>query len=141
MQDCHQVYDTIDIISLPQYKYFDNGIGLRIRFTGLGYNPGQYSILSGNVTALTGTNLKHKSETIVPFGGNIFYEPIPFEMLKTFETKPQLIVNVGDNGQFPAVCHNMTCDFSYIVPVGEITDFTFTAATKTLQLTGTKFPA
>lgn len=61
-------------------------------------------------------------------------------MLKTFETKPQLIVNVGDNGEFPAVCHNMTCDFSYITPVGEITDFTWTTATKTLELTGTQFP-
>jgi len=141
MQDCHQVYDTLEVISLPQYRYKENGIGLRIRFTGLGYNPGQYTILSGNVTALAGTNLKHKGETVVPFGGNIFYEPIPFEMLKTFETKPQLIVNVGENAEFPALCHNMTCDFSYITPVGEITDFTWTAGTKTLNLVGTTFPA
>ena len=35
----------------------------------------------------------------------------------------------------------MTCDFSYIAPVGEITDFTWTASTKTLVLTGTGFPA
>ena len=62
-------------------------------------------------------------------------------MLKTFETKPQLIVNVGENGEFPALCHNMTCDFSYITPVGEITDFTWTAGTKELVLVGTSFPA
>jgi hypothetical protein len=141
MQDCHQIYDTLEVISLPQYAYKENGIGFRIRFTGLGYDPGEYSIVSGNVTALEGVNLQHKQETVVPFGGNIFYEPIPFEMLKTFETKPQLIVNVGENGEFPAVCHNMTCDFSYIAPVGEITDFTWTAGTKELQLVGTGFPA
>lgn len=68
----------------------------------------------------------------------MFYEPIPFEMIKTYETKPQVIVNVGD---MPAVCKNLTCDFTYTAPVGEITEFTYTAATKVLVIKGTDFPA
>jgi hypothetical protein len=48
-----------------------------------------------------------------------------------------MLVEVGD---LPAVCHNMTCDFSYIPNVGEITAFTFNEGTKLLTLTGTDLP-
>lgn len=78
------------------------------------------------------------SNTTVPYSTNLFYEPVPFEMLKTFETKPQLIVTVNDN---PAVCHNMTCDFTYIEPVGQITSFTFTEDSKLLVIEGTELPS
>lgn len=87
---------------------------------------------------LTGNNIQLKSEVVVPFGTNLFYEPIPFEMLKTYETKPQVIVNVGE---MPAVCKNLTCDFTYTAPVGEITGFTYDEGAKVLVITGTDFPA
>jgi len=74
---------------------------------------------------------------VIPYSTNLFYEPIPFEMLKTYETKPQLLVSVGD---LPAVCHNLTCDFTYTAPIGEITAFTFDAATNQVVITGTDFP-
>ena len=77
------------------------------------------------------------AETTIPYGENLFYQPIPFEFLRTFEEKPQLIVTVGDD---PVVCHNLTCDFTYIEPVGEITSFTFTEATKKLVIQGTNLP-
>jgi hypothetical protein len=60
---------------------------------------------------LTGKNLTYNITTLRKHSSNLFYEPIPFEMLKTVETKPQLIVEV--NG-LPAACHNLSCDFSYI---------------------------
>lgn len=41
----------------------------------------------------------------------------------------------------PAVCHNLTCDFSYILPDGEITGFTFDEATSRLQLVGVNLPS
>jgi len=59
-------------------------------------------------------------------------------MLRTYETKPQVIVKVGE---FPAVCHNLTCDFSYAIPEGNVTNFTYTASTKVLELTGVNLPA
>ena len=59
-------------------------------------------------------------------------------MLRTFESEPQLIVTV-DN--LPAVCHNLTCDFTYVLPVGEVTAFTFDQSTSKLVLTGTDMPS
>lgn len=58
-------------------------------------------------------------------------------MLKTFEEKPQMIINVDT---LPAVCHNMTCGFTYIANQGEVTAFTFDAATKKVAITGTNLP-
>lgn len=34
------------------------------------------------------------ANTPVPFGKNLFWDLIPFEWLKTYETKPQIIVTV-----------------------------------------------
>ena len=59
-------------------------------------------------------------------------------MLRTYETEPQLIVTVNN---LPAVCHNMTCDFTYVAPVGEVTSFTFDQSTSKLVLTGTELPS
>lgn len=39
------------------------------------------------------------------------------------------------------MCHNLTCDFTFIEPVGEITAFTFTEATKKLVISGTNLPS
>lgn len=58
-------------------------------------------------------------------------------MLRTVETKPQLLVTVDDR---QTVCKNMTCDFEYVRPVGEVTAFTFDGDTNRLVLTGTQLP-
>ena len=70
-------------------------------------------------------------------GTNLFYEPIPFEFIRTFEELPQLIVSVNE---VPAVCHNLTCDFTYIEPVGIIDSFTYDHSTRVLVITGTNLP-
>lgn len=59
-QGCHQVYDGLEVLALPGYRYKQNGIGMRLRFKGLNYDPGQYKIVPGNVTILTGDNLVYK---------------------------------------------------------------------------------
>lgn len=59
-------------------------------------------------------------------------------MLKTYEKEPQLIVKVGD---LPAVCHNLTCDFSYIQPEGSVTAFTYAEDTKKVTITGVDLPS
>ena len=58
-------------------------------------------------------------------------------MLKTYETEPQVLVQVGE---LPAVCHNLTCDFKYIVPVGEVIEYSFDNTTNTLVVNGTDLP-
>lgn len=87
-QDCHQVREAVEVLALKGSVYPANGIGMRLRFVGLDYDPGQYSIVPGNVTALTGVNLQFSGTAVVPYASNIMYEPIPFELLKTYETKP-----------------------------------------------------
>lgn len=58
-------------------------------------------------------------------------------MLKTYETEPQILVQIGD---LPAVCHNLTCDYVYVEAVGEISAFTFDQTAGTLNLVGSSLP-
>ena len=44
-------------------------------------------------------------------------------------------------GEFPAVCHNLTCNYNYKVPQGEITAYTYDGWKKQLQLTGKGLPS
>jgi hypothetical protein len=59
--------------------------------------------------------------------------PIPFEMLETYEEKPQMLVEIDD---MPAVCHSMDCGFMHIDPVGLISEFTISQGTLTMKGTG-----
>jgi hypothetical protein len=40
----------------------------------------------------------------------------------------------------PAVCHNLTCNFTYTEPVGEVTGYAYNHGTKRLTLEGTDLP-
>jgi hypothetical protein len=135
---CDRIYDLTEITPGNDFEYPENGRSWLIRFIGLNADPGQFEIVQSETTPLVGGNLTFFANTTVPYGTNLFYEPIPFEMLRTFETEPQLIVSVG---KLPAVCHNLTCDFTYILPEGEITAFTYDESTKKLVLTGTNLPS
>jgi hypothetical protein len=65
----------------------------------------------------------------------LLFFPIPFEMLETYEEKPQMLVEID---HMPAVCHSMDCGFTHIAAVGEITSFT--VAGGKLTVTGTNLP-
>ena len=84
---------------------------MRIRFSGINADPGQFEIKTGTVAPVTGKNVAFAYSTVAPFSSNLFYAPVPFEFLKTYEEKPQVIVSVDGE---PAACHNMTCDFTYV---------------------------
>ena len=43
-------------------------------------------------------------------------------------------------GGLPAVCHNLTCDFVYTNPVGEVSSFTFNDVTNKVTITGVSLP-
>lgn len=70
-----------------------------------------------------------------PFGPNIYYDVIPFEMLRTDEVNPQVIVKVDD---IAAVCSGLACDFVYEPSTALITSFTVTGST--IDITGTTLP-
>jgi hypothetical protein len=48
-----------------------------------------------------------------------------------------MIVNVEG---LPAVCHNRTCDFTYIENVGDLTSFSYNTNTQVVTITGTNLP-
>ena len=135
--DCFQMNANVKVEQNYKYEYKENGVRFQIRFVGTNTDPGQYEIVTGTNTPLTGQNIVYDQATTVPYSQNLFYEPIPFEMLKTYETKPQIIVTVDGK---PAVCHSMTCDYQYTDPVGSISSFTFDASTRLLTVTGVGIP-
>jgi hypothetical protein len=48
-----------------------------------------------------------------------------------------MIVSVNDQ---PAVCHNLTCDYTYTIPTGSIDSFTFSDTSNVLTIVGTNLP-
>lgn len=124
---CPGTYDKLEIWNAGKFPYVQNGLSFYIRFIGSNGPKTQMRIVSGTDTPLTGTNITYNQSKPVPASTNLFYEAIPFEFLRTYETQPQVIVKVGD---YPAVCHNLTCHFNYTVPEGEVTAFTYSAGTK-----------
>jgi hypothetical protein len=123
-----------------EFTYKQNGIAFYARFIGSNGEHEQMRITTTTDLdwALTGTNMVHNNTKYVEASNDIiFYETIPFEMLRTYETEPQVTVWIGD---YPAVCKNLECDYLYVEPAGEVTAFTYTAGTKELVLTGTDLP-
>lgn len=58
-------------------------------------------------------------------------------MLNTYEEKPQMIVEIDSK---PAVCHSMSCGFTHVPAVGEITSFAITQNPWKLTVSGTELP-
>lgn len=137
-EECPGFKDKIQV--QHNNTYYDRSLGraFYIRFVGYNDDPGQFEFVSDEDVPITGQDVKFIAQTVTPYGSNLFYEPIPFEMLKTYETKPQVIVNV--NG-LPAVCHNLTCDFTYTAAVGQVTAASFDESTKKVVIAGTELPS
>jgi len=93
---CYSINDLTEVYETNDYEYNDNGVAWIIRFLGHNEDPGQFEIVSSENNPLTGGNITYRANTTVPYSSNLFYEPIPFEMIRTYETEPQLIVTVGD---------------------------------------------
>ena len=70
------------------YYYPQNGVCFKLRFKGYNAKPGLFKIKSADSNPITGTNVTFDSKVVLPYGTNLFYSPIPFEMLKTYEEKP-----------------------------------------------------
>jgi hypothetical protein len=138
MNNCTGLYDRIETWDANTHAYKENGRGNYIHFKGINEDPGQFEIVSDWNTPLQGDNITFVHETTRPYGTNLFYDPVPFEMLKTYDTIPQIVLTVND---LPVVCHNISCGFNYTEPAGEIASFTFDTATNKLTLIGTAMPS
>lgn len=87
-QSCDQLYDKTEMYEQYTYTNKQNGVDLKLRFVGLNEDPGQFEIESSLTDPLTGDNITFSASTVVPYSTNIMYDVIPFELLKTYETKP-----------------------------------------------------
>lgn len=88
--NCDGLYDKYKLYDVTG-QYFgstSNGRAWLITFDGLNADPGQFSIKSSDSDPLTGDNLVYNATTLVPYSTNVVYDPIPFEMLRTYETEP-----------------------------------------------------
>lgn len=84
---------------------------------------------------LTGKNVVINNTAWIPYDPTVlFYEPLPFEFLYTYETEPQVIVNVAG---IEAVCDSLDCGYKYVPPTSLITAISFSGST--LTITGTNF--
>lgn len=130
------LYDKYKIYSTGKYKNGISGHEYVIRFSGINANMKQFAIVRDSSSpAVAGTSVPTiTSTTLHDFGTNLMYEPIPFEFVKTVETKPQFNLMVGD---LPAACHG-NCDYSFVASVGAITSYSLSGTT--LTITGTSLP-
>jgi hypothetical protein len=75
------------------------------------------------------------STTEFNFGTNLFFDPVPLEFLRAPAAAPQVLVTVEG---IDALCASLSCDYSYIAPVGEITEQTLSGFSVTIR--GTELP-
>ena len=140
IEGCRSFVDRIQVLDTYRFGYNENGREFLLTFRGYDADPGQFELELDESNDLYGIGGQTKETvTIQEYSHkNVFYEPIPFELLRTYETKPQITITV--DGQ-PVVCKNLDCDFSYIDPVGEVTSFSFDDGTDTLTVQGVDLPS
>mmetsp|Transcript_20896 Transcript_20896/g.32310 ORF Transcript_20896/g.32310 Transcript_20896/m.32310 type:complete len:382 (-) Transcript_20896:349-1494(-) len=140
MKGCDHFVDRVQVRDTYRHVYNENGREFIISFVGYDGDPGQFELEITEDNELffgMGGQTKEVSTMIEYAHDNIFYEPIPFEMLRTYVSNPQLEVTVDG---YPAVCRNVDCDFIYQANAGEMTAFTFDADTNQVVITGTDLP-
>jgi hypothetical protein len=100
--------------------------------------PGQFMIESSTDTPLEGDGeLSYHGEVLHEFGSSIFYEQVPYEMLKTYVDKPQVSVKVGKEH---AICEKNNCGFTFTRSRSIITRYEYIKITKILIIYGTDLP-
>lgn len=83
------MYDKVEVWwDSNNFPYRENGLAFYVRYIGKNEPVGLAYITSGVDSPLTGDNLTAYSNVTKPYGENLFYEAIPFEMLRTIEHEP-----------------------------------------------------
>jgi len=104
--------DEIEVESMPTYGSSDEGVHFRVFFQRASQNYDQaFEVASSSSDPLSGNGVSAQGVEVRPRGPNAFIEALPFEMLRTAHTNPQLIVSVEG---LPAVCTAIDCDYTYL---------------------------
>jgi len=85
---CPATYDKLDIWNAGGFPHIENGFAFYIRFVGKNGPQTQMKLVSGKDTPLNGHNITTEQRKVVNASNDLFYDVIPFEMLRTYETKP-----------------------------------------------------
>lgn len=90
---CPGTYDRLQLWepnAILDYKYKENGVGFYIRFVGRNGPNVQMRIIPDEDEPLSAGDdeLEYTQNKTVEAGGSLFWEAIPFEMLRTYETDP-----------------------------------------------------
>ena len=76
-----------------QNDFYDKSLGRAFQLLFIGYegNPPDCSLVNDPVSPLIGASeIRFTSETIREYGTNLFFEPIPLEMLYTNADRPHV---------------------------------------------------
>jgi hypothetical protein len=87
---------------------------------------------------LTGKDVMPEHVVTVARGPNIAYSAIPFEMLRTIHTAPQITAVIDG---MEAICTGMACDYVHVAPEGEVTGMSVGGLTgHDVTIMGTNLP-
>ena len=92
-------------------------------------------ISSSTTNPITGLSPTFASTTAVEGGTNLFFEPIPREMLYTSVTKPQVKLTIDG---IEAACANVNCDYEYTTSLASVTGQALSGLDLTID--GTNLP-
>lgn len=132
---CPWLRDNIDIVDEDDIYFKEDGIDWRIYFNRMSTGLSQFIFHKSYTDVLDGNDVTIYENELKPYGPNAMIEVLPFEMLYTAETQPQVIVMIDD---YPALCATTECGYVY-----ETTDALITGVAVTgtnVVLTGVSFP-
>lgn len=132
---CPWLRDNIDIVDEDDIYFKEDGIDWRIYFNRMSAGLTQFVFHKSYTDVLDGNDVTIYENELKPYGPNAMIDVLPFEMLYTAETQPQVIVMIDD---YPALCATTECGYVY-----ETTDALITGVAVTgtnVVLTGVSFP-
>lgn len=134
------------------WNYYDRKT-IWFKFESYNGDPGEWSIIEGEYNdddleniqeSLSGPALFDPATdisrtTIKAYNGNaIVYLPIPYDLIHTQHTNPQVLMTVDE---LPVACREVDCDYIYTVADAEVSGFSVSTVDgeEVLSITGTAF--
>jgi hypothetical protein len=140
---CYDLRNKIEVIQ--RHTWPEDGLDFIINFKYVEETLGQFELVDNGGLTIQDPDLDPLSSedfTIYVWnselstrGPNVYYPVIPFEMIFTDETQPQVLVTVDD---LPAVCKGLACGYAYTDPQSEVTAVSLSGME--VSLTGTGLP-
>lgn len=115
-----------------------------LKFSAYNGDPAIWGFVDGSETPLSGPDadsITYSATTILPYNGDsIVYMPVPYEMLRTHHSNPQIVMTVDS---LPVGCRAVDCDYLYEDPAPSVSGFNVAGENSgdQMTITGTDFPS